>query len=113
MQEVGLQLWELLKPWVANVAAALLLVLIGKLVALAHTWAGTIHDDRVRAIVSSLVEAAEQKADLVTGPQKFDWVQAKLAERGIAADADDIEAAVYWISAALKGTAKEATDGAA
>lgn len=116
MQDFWQVVWDGIKPMAASVAAGLIIVLLGYAASWVKAQAAHIKSKVVREAVEGLVQAAEQKADLVAGPDKLAWVSAKLAERGIPADEDDIEAAVYWISAGLKAWSQQeevADDGAA
>jgi len=80
--------------WALAGAAVLLPFLVAFLCQVARQYIGRIQDERLRALILRLVEAAEQIYGGGGGQTKKNYVQGKLRELGYEPDETEIEAAV-------------------
>ncbi len=88
-------LWEALSE---NALAVLWALTLVYLVPYIKAKVESIKDSRVRQIVSTLVEAAEQKFVSGTGAAKYQWVIEQASRRGLKIDEADVEAAVLRLT---------------
>ncbi|MHB8994540.1 MAG: hypothetical protein ACYC63_04745 [Armatimonadota bacterium] len=95
--------WVAIMPSVAGLVGLLVLGLLGALTNGAKTWAKSLKDKRLAAVVEMLVAAAEQQETTITGPDKRTWVLDQLAARGLKTDEAHIEAAVLSLKQLLPG----------
>lgn len=98
MQEVSAAIWQAAAPAIGTVAGALIIALVGYLIALVKRKTAVIDNKLLQGIIERLVVAAEQTFGAGNGQAKFEWVAEQLANRGLKVDPADIEALVYWLN---------------
>ena len=100
--ETWQQIWQAVQPTVVSLAAGLIIVLAGWLIALVKGKLAEVKNAALRELVTSLVLAAEQKYNAGEGKAKFTWVVAQLEARGFDPNEALIEAEVYWLSTFIR-----------
>ena len=100
--EMLVKIWAVIEPSVIGLVGVLIITALSALVTAVRTWAAGLKDARYAAIVQRLVAAAEQKLDVVTGEDKYEWVASELGKLGMKTDDAHIEAAVHDLNV-MKG----------
>lgn len=85
-------------PVLASVAAAILILLLERLLAYVRVRVAEVNNALARAVLEKLVSAAEQKFGSGGGQDKFRWVAARAADYGLNVTDADIEAVVAMLN---------------
>ena len=104
MAEFGTMVWTAVQPYLATLVAGLVIWAAGLGIAYLKARVAAMDQDAFRAVLTMLVQAAEQKYNAGAGAAKFAWVAAELERRGYEVDEALLEAEVYWLSKFKKTT---------
>lgn len=91
---------ELVSGWLTGaVVPGLAGVLVVALTGVVREWVGRLKDERVRGVLMTLVEAAEQLYGPGKGEAKRRFVREKLRQKGLQqVSREELEAAVYRLN---------------
>jgi hypothetical protein len=90
-------------PVLASVAAAILVLLLERALRYVRLRVAQVDQDIVRAVLTRLVDAAEQKFGSGAGKDKYTYVVRKAAEIGLDVDESEIEAIVAMMNGKAAG----------
>lgn len=90
-------------PVLASVAAAILVLLLERALRYVRLRVAQVDQDIVRAVLTRLVDAAEQKFGAGAGKDKYTYVVRKAAEIGLDVDESEIEAIVAMMNGKAAG----------